>query len=202
MPSVLTSSGSPSRSLDSSSTPRAGGLHPVGPPVDHPQLVHEDFLGRPRLLERRGVDHPQQGRDQELIREDRELPDEVGKLGVRRLPVAKPARVGVVGDDAVMEQVAVHAIEELAKRVDLLLGQLDPVAVAPRSVERPSRDAPPSTWVTPFVREMRNRGRLLHSKPDGFQGKPLPPLAICTMPACFCPISRIFRADWAKDSSS
>ena len=109
--------------MDSSSIGLAWSLLsvPVPPAVDHPQLVHEDFLGRPRLLERRGVDHPQQGRDQELVREDRKLPHEVGKLGVRRLPVAKPARVGVVGDDAMVKQVAVDAIEELAKRVDLRL---------------------------------------------------------------------------------
>ena len=65
---------------------RARRASPLVPPVDHPQLVHQDFLGRPRLLQRRGVDHPQQGRHQELVREHRELPDEVDELGVRRLP--------------------------------------------------------------------------------------------------------------------
>ena len=71
--------------LRSSSTAAGGRPRPVRPAIDDPQLVHEDFLGRPRLPERRGVDHPQQGRDQELVREHRELPDEVGELGVRRL---------------------------------------------------------------------------------------------------------------------
>ena len=46
------------------------------------------------------------------------------ELGVGRLPVAEPARVGVVGDDPVVQQVAVDAFEELAERVDLRLGQL------------------------------------------------------------------------------
>ena len=67
-----------------------------------------------------------QGRDQELIREHRELPDKMDELGIGRLPVAKPPRVGVVGDDAVMEQVAIDAIEELAKLLNLLLRQFTP----------------------------------------------------------------------------
>ena len=46
------------------------------------------------------------------------------ELGVRRLPVAEPAGIGVVGDDAVVEQVAVDAIKELAERLDLGLGKL------------------------------------------------------------------------------
>ncbi len=99
------------------------GLLAVGPPVDHAQLVHQDFLGRPRLLERRCVDHPQQGSDEELIREDRELPDEMGELGVGRHAVAEPSRVGVVRDDAVVEQVALHPVEEFAEGIELLLGQ-------------------------------------------------------------------------------
>ena len=45
------------------------------------------------------------------------------ELGVRRLPVAEPSRVGVVGDDAVMEQVAIDAIEEFAKCLDLGTGK-------------------------------------------------------------------------------
>ena len=36
-------------------------------------------------------------------------------------PVAEPSRVGVVGDDAVVKQVAVDPVEEIAKVVDLLL---------------------------------------------------------------------------------
>ena len=47
------------------------------PPVDHAQLVHQDFLGRPRLLERRRIDHAQQCRNQKLVREHRKLPHEM-----------------------------------------------------------------------------------------------------------------------------
>jgi len=82
--------------------PGQGGFA-VGSPVDDPQLVHQNFLGRPRLLERRGIDHSEQSRNQELIGEHRELADEVNELGVRCLSVAEPAGIGIVSDDAMME---------------------------------------------------------------------------------------------------
>ena len=46
------------------------------------------------------------------------------QLGIRRLSRAKPARVGIIGDNAVMKQVAVNSIEKLAKLFNLLLCQL------------------------------------------------------------------------------
>ncbi len=64
--------------------------------------------------------------DQELIGEHRELPHEVDELGVGRAAVAEPARVSVVGDDRVVQQVAVDPFEKITKAIDLLFGQLAP----------------------------------------------------------------------------
>ena len=101
-------------------------------------------MAGPRLLERRGVDHPQQGRDQELVREDRELPDEVPQLVVGRLALAEPARIGVVDDDAVVQQVLIDVVEEFLELLDLPRGQL---AAARRSSIREERTRG-SPWVT------------------------------------------------------
>src|SRR5262249_54901015 len=46
----------------------ARGCHfSAGSPVDHAQLVEQDLLGGSRLLQRRSIDHSQQGGDQKLI---------------------------------------------------------------------------------------------------------------------------------------
>ena len=132
-----------------------------------PSSFMQDLLGRPRLLERRGVDHPQQGRDQELVREDRELPDEVGELGVRRLSVAEPARVGVVGDDRGGAAGRGRRVQELAKRLHLCLGQLAAAAAAPRSAEKPGRDAALLSWVIPLLVRGTGDVRPLHRNQTG-----------------------------------
>ena len=74
---------------------------------------------------------PEAGRGPVLDREAGPLGDarvlaavEPLQLVVAGLALAEPARVGVAGDDAVVHQVAVHLGEEVAKVLDLFLGQL------------------------------------------------------------------------------
>src|SRR5206468_11122494 len=83
-----------------------------------------DLLAGAHLLQRGGVDDLQQLSDEELIGEDGELLDEMLQFLVGRFSLLEPARVGVVLDDAIVEQVAVDLGEEVAEVIDLSLGQL------------------------------------------------------------------------------
>ena len=95
-----------------------------GAAIDDAQLVQQDLLGRARLRQRRGVDHPQQRGDQELVREDRELLHEVAELGVAGPAFLEPAGIGIVEDDRVMEQVVIDFLEKIMKLLDLLRRKL------------------------------------------------------------------------------
>ena len=85
VPSMLTSSGSPSLGVLVSLAEGGRRLNANGPAracgVDHAQLVHQNFpcSAEPRA-ERGGVDHLEQGGDEELVGEHRKLADEVLQL--------------------------------------------------------------------------------------------------------------------------
>ena len=60
--------------------------------------------------------------DQEQVREDRELFDEVLQLGIAGFALLEPVGVGVAGDDPVVQEVAFDLGEKGTKVVHLLLG--------------------------------------------------------------------------------
>jgi hypothetical protein len=92
--------------------------------VDHAQLVEQDFLGGPGLFQARRVNHPGQRGLEKLVGEDRKLLDEKPQLVVGGLPGGKPARVRVVVDDSMREQLTLDLGQETGERIDLCLRQL------------------------------------------------------------------------------
>src|SRR5690606_6648152 len=71
-------------------------------------LVRENLLGFAHLLARVGVQHIAELRDEELIREDRELDQERTGLSVPELAASETGRIGVRGDDRMVEHVALE----------------------------------------------------------------------------------------------
>src|SRR5690606_36003623 len=71
-------------------------------------LVREDLLRLAHLLDGVGVQHLQELRDEELVREDRELDQENSGVRVVELALPEPRRIRVRDDDRVAEHVALE----------------------------------------------------------------------------------------------
>src|SRR5690606_36153595 len=76
-------------------------------------LVRENLLRFAHLLERIGVQHLEELRHEELVREDGELDQERAGLDFAELAAPEPGRVRVRGDDRMAEHVALEPCLEL-----------------------------------------------------------------------------------------
>ena len=72
-------------------------------------LVREDLFRRAHLLERLGVQHLLQLRDEELVGEDGELDEEGARLGGGEIALLEPRGIRVRADHGVAEDLAFEA---------------------------------------------------------------------------------------------
>ena len=78
----------------------------------------------------------------------------MNELDVRCASVAEPAGIGIVRDDAMMEQVAIHAIQKFTKRLNLRAGKIP----APQSLLDPWRNQIVPQRAVAYVTSLLVRG--------------------------------------------